>query len=357
MTWLAAVFAPARRRSRIFWTLVVLALVAIIGIFDYYAAFEVSLLVFYLFPVSIAVVTMGRAAGAAIAAVSLAVSLLGDIVGGAHYSNRLAPWWNALIVLSTYLVVVWLLAALKSSYTNLLGTQRELEDRVRQRTAALTEEIAERERLEKAVLEISERERRRIGHDLHDGLGQYLTGTALAVQLLADRLEAHHAEEAAEARKAVGFIEQAIGQTRGLARGLLLAEIERDALVPALLELAASVAEQFHVTCEFKCEGEFNLEENGVASHLYRIAQEAARNAVRHGEARRVDIVLTAEEDAVSLTIRDDGIGLAPLAGRGQGLGLRIMAHRAAMIGGEFAINPLPGGGTLVSCRRNASNA
>ena len=226
---------------------------------------------------------------------------------------------------------------------------------MQQRTAALTEEIAERQRLEKVVLDISERERCSIGHDLHDGLGQHLTGTALAIQMLADRLEAQQSGEAAEARKAVTFIEQAIGQTRGLAKGLLLAEIERDALAPALSELATSMKEQFHIACEFKCEDEIDFEENGTASHLYRIAQEAVRNAVRHAGARRVDILLASDKDGVSLSVGDDGIGLPPLALRGQGLGLRIMAHRAAIIGAQFAINERPGGGTLVSCRRMAS--
>ena len=129
VTWLTAVFASAQQRSRTFWFLLVAALVVVIGVLDYYAAFEISFLVFYLFPIAIAVVTLGRTEGASTAVVSLAVSLIGDIAGGAHYVDRLAPWWNALILLATYLIVVWLLAALKSSYTKLLATQRELETR------------------------------------------------------------------------------------------------------------------------------------------------------------------------------------------------------------------------------------
>lgn len=350
-----AVFALAQRQSRTIWTLVVVALVAIIGVLDYCAPFEVSFLIFYLFPVAIAVVTMGRAAGAATAVASLAVSIIGDIAGGAHYASRLAPWWNALIVLATYLVVVWLLAALKSSHAKLIDAQRELEIRVRQRTAALSEEIAERKKLEIAVLEIGDRERRSIGHDLHDGLGQFLTGTALAVQMLADRLEAHHAAEAVEARKAVAFIEQAIEHTRRMAKGLLLAEVEPDALIPVLSELAASVADQFHIVCEFKCDDEINVEEGGTANHFYFIAQEAVRNAVRHGKPSRVDILLAEANGRISLTVSDDGAGLPPPAGRGQGLGLRVMAHRAAIVGAEFSIGARPGGGTLVSCQRGIS--
>ncbi len=355
LAWPTVVLGSARKRSRPFWALVVVTLMAVIGVFDYRAPFEVSFLVFYLFPVAIAVVTLGGTAGAAAAAISVAVSLAGDIAGGAHFANRLAPWWNALIVWVTYLLVVWLLTALKSAYARLLANQRELEDRVRERTAALTEEIAERKRLERAVLEIGERERRSIGHDLHDGLGQHLTGTALAVQMLANRLESFHPAEAAEARKAVAFIERAIDQTRELAKGLLGAEVEPDALVAALSELAASAQDRFRLACVFTCEDEINLEGNGTASHVYHIAQEALRNAARHSGASRVDIVLAADEGGISLRVSDNGRGLPPAGARAEGLGLRIMAHRAALIGAQFAVGAPPGGGTVVSCGRIAA--
>ena len=145
-------------------------------------------------------------------------------------------------------LVIWLLASV-------VALQREMEQRVRQRTAALTEEIAERERLEKAVLEISERERRSIGRDLHDGLSQHFTGTALVAQALGVKLAAREAAEAQEMKKIVALIEQGIEQTRNLAKGLLLAEIERDGLVTALEELAVTTRTQFRVEVELRREG------------------------------------------------------------------------------------------------------
>ncbi len=351
-SWLSAIPAtPQRRPSRIYWSVVVVAMLLVIGSLDYITGYEVSVMVFYLLPVAIAVLAMGWMAGVVAAVASMAISLCTDLATGAHYHDPLVPWWNALIVLATYLVVIWLLATLISKNAKLQEMHDELEERVQKRTEALTQEIAERERLEKVVLEISERERCNIGHDLHDGLGQYLTGTALAGKILADKLDSRAAGEAVDAHKLVEFVEQAIEQTRGLAKGLLLAEIERQNLASELAELASATEEQHHLACVFRNHGEIQLSENGVATHLYRIAQEAVRNAARHARAHTIEITLAAEATGLILSISDDGIGLPMPNGRGPGLGLRIMAHRAAIIGAVFTIETPPEGGTLVLCR------
>jgi signal transduction histidine kinase len=350
--WLSAILAmPEQRHSRWYWSFMVAGLVLVIGTLDYFTGYEASVMVFYLLPVAISVVTLGWVAGVVTAAVSMAISLIGDVAAGAHYQNPFTPWWNALIVLITYLVVVWLLSSLIAMYSRVLGMRNELENRVRERTAALTQEIAERERLEKAVLEIGRQERTRIGQELHDGLGQYLTGTALAGKILADKLELRQAGEAADARKVVEFVEEAIEQTRELAKGLLLAEIERHNLAAELSELAGTAEAQFHIACVFRSHGEIELSASDVATHLYRIAQEAVRNAVHHARARGIEITLTAENAGLALSISDDGIGLPAPELRGQGLGLRIMAHRAAIIGANFTIETPPEGGTLIMCR------
>jgi signal transduction histidine kinase len=226
-----------------------------------------------------------------------------------------------------------------------------MEERVRQRTASLTDEIAERVRLERAVLEITERERRAIGHDLHDGLSQHLTGTALVAQALCGSLASRSPEDAAEAGKIVGLIEQGIEQTRRLAKGLLLAEIERDGLVTALQGLAANLRGQSRVACEFTCSAAVSLEESGTATHLFRIAEEATRNAVRHGRATRVAIDLRIEPEGIALSVEDNGSGLPLAPSRGHGLGLRIMAHRAAIIGATLSVDSPRAGGTRVTCR------
>jgi signal transduction histidine kinase len=291
----------------------------------------------------VAVAAAGRRFGVVIAFASVATWLVADAAAGAHYANPLIAGWNALIALGAYLIVVWLFAVA-------LDLHREMEERVRQRTVALTEEIAERERLEKAVLEISERERRSIGRDLHDGLSQHLTGTALVAQAVGAQLAARRAPEAGEVGRVVSLIEQGIEETRGLAKGLLLAEIEPDSLSAALQELAGGIRTQFRVACEFQGESRVRLAEGGTATHCYHIAQEAARNAVRHGKARHVLISLTTRPGIMTLAVRDDGAGLPPPGARGQGLGLRIMAHRAGIIGARFTVEAQPGGGTLAVC-------
>jgi signal transduction histidine kinase len=321
------------------------ALVLLVGLADFLTGVNVSLQAFYLIPVALAVVVRGWKSGVVISVACALIGVAGDFLGESLPGSVLLPVWNAAIALITYLVLVWLLASL-------LRLQHDLERRVEQRTAALASEIAERERLEKNVLEISERERRIIGHDLHDGLGQHLTGTAITGQLLADRLQKRAAEETAEARKVVGLVKAAIDQTRRMAKGLLLAEIDAEGLSVALSELCTIISEQHRITCTFVNHEPAVLlsQETGVASHLFRIAQEAVSNAIRHGGAKHIEVRLQLEHQRLTLAVRDDGSGLPPAAQRGGGLGLRIMAHRARLIGATFTVGPAPGGGTLVLC-------
>lgn len=331
---------PDFRRKLIAATL---ALVAAIGFADFLTGVHLSLLVFYFLPVSLAVAAAGWRFGCAVALLSVAIWMGGDFAAGAHFANPFVPVWNGVIALGTYLVLIWLLSSV-------LALQREVDERVRQRTAALTEEIAERERLERAVIEIGERERRSVGRDLHDGLGQHLTGTALVAQALAGRLAARGDPEAAEARKVAGLVEEGIEQTRQAAKGLVLGEVERDSLPAALRELAESVRSKFRLDCESQCASELPIE-SPASIHLFRIAQEAVTNAARHGRARRIVIRVKPDAGELELSVSDDGRGLPQPAARGTGLGLRIMAHRAAIIGGRFSVETRPGGGTMVSCR------
>ncbi len=326
-------------------TLATCALVLLIGLADFHLGTDVSMQVFYFLPVALAVVARGWKFGIAVSMACVAIWVGGDVAAGARFSSLVVPIWNAAIVLTTYLVLVWLLSSL-------LHLQHELERRVEQRTAALASEIAERERLEKSILEISERERRSIGHDLHDGLGQHLTGTAITGQLLADRLQERAAEETADALKVVGLVKTAITQTRHMAKGLLLADIDSEGLPSALFEFCATTTDQFRVSCSFiNEEPTVSLPPgNGVPSHLFRIAQEAVRNAVRHGKAKHLTVLLRTRNQRLTLLVEDDGSGLPPVSERGEGLGLRIMAHRAEMIGATFAIERGSAGGTIVQC-------
>ncbi len=325
-----------------------LLLVAFVGLVDYITGYAIFFSAFYLIPVALAAWFIGNAFGTTISILSVAAWLAGDFAAGAKYSSWLVPMWNGAIVLTVYLVVVRALASLRRSH-------QELEKRVRQRTAALTNEIQERMRLEKELLEISEREQRQIGHDLHDSLGQHLTATAFASQVLAEQLKS--LPEIGSARHLVKMVEEAIVLTRTLAHGLQPVELESEGLMDGFQELARNIAERFKMSCEFECPEPVLLHDAASRTHLYRIAQEAITNAIKHGKATHISIGLEEKNGTVTMTVADNGIGLSGGVSRSQGMGLRIMAYRANMIGGTFSIERRTESGTRVTCRIPASNA
>jgi signal transduction histidine kinase len=340
---MAALLDTLERSSR--WSLVVagFVLLLLIGWIDYLTGFEIMFSAFYLLEVGAAAWFVGRGFGLLMAALSVAVWIGGDFAAGARYSTPLIPIWNALILLVLYSIVVLLLASLRS-------LQRGLEARVDQRTQALKREMAQRQRLEEEILQISEREQRRIGHDLHDSLCQHLTATALAGQVLGERLAAKSLPEAADATKVVELVEEGMSLARNLARGLYPVEMEAEGLMAAFQELADSITKGAKVLCVFERNPPVLIHDDAVATHLYRIAQEAVRNALRHGKAKRIGISLFERDGFVKLAVEDDGVGLPETMGESKGLGVRIMAYRAGMLGGTFAIEPAPTGGTIVVC-------
>ncbi len=334
-------FAKKRSRRMLFGAALVIVLV--VGLADYLTGFEIVFSVFYLIAVALAAWFVGKGAGVVISILSVLAWLAGDWVAGVHYAEPSVVIWNGAIALVFYLVVVWLLSSLRSLHL-------ELEERVRLRTAALTQEIAERERLEMEIMQVSEREQWRIGRDLHDNLCQHLTGTALAGQVLGEKLAAKALPESADAAKIVALVEDGITLARTLARGIAPVEMEAEGLQAALQELAANLTKLSKITCVFDCDAQISINDAATATHLYRIAQEAVGNAMRHGKPRRIDISLADRGGRLTLTVEDDGVGLPETRQKHQGLGTRIMAHRAAMIGGTFSIEPNPTGGTSVEC-------
>ena len=333
--------------SKPFLMALCLGIVAAVGFVDYLTGYETFCFIFYLLAVFLAVWFVGSFSGGLISALSVVAWISSNIAAGERYSSYFVPVWNAMIMFVFYLVVVALLARLRTMH-------KELEERVRQRTVLLTKEIQERTRLQKELLETSERVQRRIGYDLYDGLCQHLTGTALVGQALGQKLADQSLPEAAEADRLVELIQEAIELTRTLARSLHPIEIQAGRLADNFQELAASASDQFKVSCQFECHQAAPLPDANdvdVATHLYRIAQEAITNAVRHGKARHIDISLDSADNGIVLTIIDDGIGLPENARDGDGLGLRIMAYRASMIGATFNIERLSSlTGTRVTC-------
>jgi PAS domain S-box-containing protein len=211
-------------------------------------------------------------------------------------------------------------------------------------------DITERRRLEQEILHISELEQRRIGQDLHDGLCQHLAATELMSEILAQKLLKQSKANATRASEITRHVRDAIGQTRLLARGLSPVVLESEGLMSALQELAANTEKMFRIACEFTCAAPVLIHDHTVATHLYRIAQEAVSNAIRHGKARRVRISLEPAEDRIVLTIRDDGAGLGKDLAKAKGMGLRIMQYRAGMIGGSLTVQDELAGGASVSC-------
>jgi len=215
----------------------------------------------------------------------------------------------------------------------------------------IVRDITERRRLEKEVLEISDREQRRIGHDLHDDLCQHLAGIGLMSEVLEQKLTGKADAEALEARRIAEEVQDAIAHTRMLARGLSPTELESADLVTALAELASNATEMFRIRCRFWVEQPVTVADIAVTTHLYRIAQEAISNAVRHGTATDVAISIDLDETEAILFIRDNGSGFTEAVKNPHGMGLRIMKYRAGMIGGSLEVGPAGGGGTVVSCR------
>ncbi|MBU6402779.1 MAG: PAS domain S-box protein, partial [Verrucomicrobia bacterium] len=211
-------------------------------------------------------------------------------------------------------------------------------------------DVTDRKRLEREILQISELEQRRIGQDLHDGLCQHLAGIEFMSQGLQQKLASKSKTEAAGAAEITKLVREGIAHTRDLARGLSPVVLESEGLMSALQELADHTAKRFHVQCRFACEVPVLVPDNAVATHLYRITQEAVGNAVKHGRARRIEIHLSAGPDRLTLAVKDNGAGLPEALPRPGGMGLRIMQYRAGMIGAALTIQRLTEGGTVVAC-------
>ena len=211
-------------------------------------------------------------------------------------------------------------------------------------------DVSWRKQLEREILEVSERERRRIGRDLHDGLGQRLTALELCAQGLVDTVSGLSAPAGQSLRTLAKHLREAVAQTRQLSHGLSPVSLEAGGLVHALQELAESTLDLTQVQCQFSCSGIEPLPDPSVASHLYRIAQEAVSNALKHGQPQRIAISLSQKRDRLVMEVFDDGKGFLLSTASGLGLGLRVMRYRASLFGGELQVKTSPGRGTRITC-------
>lgn len=336
MTW-------PESHSRVSVALISSTMVVLIGLLDYALSWQISLSAVYAYPIAIAVWYVSPGFAYVLSLLSVALFTAGDWADGFPYSSWLIPVWNAIARMAFYAILIQML-----DYIRTMATR--LEAGVLERTSDLRREITERERLERELLEVGGRERRRLGFDLHDGLGQHLTGTALAVQVLREKLERRGSPEAAEAARAVDLIEVGIALSRKLAKGLQPVEMHAGGLMQALQEFAAATTQLFNISCRFECESPILFADASTADHLYHIAREAAGNAIKHGRARNVVIALDARDEGSLLTVQDDGIGIPDQVPKTGGMGLTIMTQRAKLIGASFDIRSTPPRGTIVSC-------
>jgi len=237
------------------------------------------------------------------------------------------------------------------TYFAAAGVLSRFEIAGRNHSLVVLQDVSERKQLERAVLEAVNREQYRIGNDLHDGLGQELTGIALMLRGLAGRVSSEYAPILPEIENITRLVSNAIESTRALARGLSPVNLERGGLQDALEGLAMHAAELYGVqiicTQRQSAARPLNAE---LANHLYRIAQEAVRNAVRHGGARTIRLHLHSTRAKVRLTVTDDGSGMPPHAEESPGMGLKIMRYRARMLGGEVRFERATPNGARIVC-------
>ena len=238
----------------------------------------------------------------------------------------------------------------------LQNSHRNLEDAIGERTAQLTAlnktlqlEMKQRVAVEQELLLISEREKRRIGQDLHDSLCQELAAAALFLQTAAHNIGTKNAVEAKVLEEAARIVNDNVGLARDLARGLHPVDLSSQGLANALRELGFRTSQVRNVTCHFDCPRQVRIRDEAVALNLYRIAQEAVTNALKNGKATAITITLAREGKSLKLTIKDNGKGFNTARTR-RGMGLHIMKYRADVIGAQLTVKSAEGKGTLVSC-------
>jgi signal transduction histidine kinase len=237
--------------------------------------------------------------------------------------------------------------------TESIETQHQLQRQLaRSREAALVSEDLVREvrRLETEIREVSQREHERIGHDLHDGLAQELTGVSLLLKTLEDAIARDAPQLTKRVHSVRDMVEQSISTVRALALGLSPVHLDRDGFAAALGQLCVSSEALYGIPVKFASRLTGHLHGLSAAADLYRIAQEAIRNAARHSAAKEISLTLSANDERLTLTVEDDGRGIMPAAETRGGMGLKIMRYRASIIGALLEIGARKHGGTIVRC-------
>jgi len=319
-------FLEQQPKSWLWVEAIVLSMV--VGFFDYLTGYEVSMVLFYSVPILLMVWFSDRISGVFMAILCTIIWWWADQAAGHLYAASWHQVWETVVILVYFLLFVEAAAAMKSRIALLEHSQQ----------------------LEQEIIRISDREQRRIGQDLHDGLCQYYAAIGCAAGSLKCNLEKLGSPAAQSAAEIEDLIMKGVGQARSLARGLAPVENEERGLQFALEDLAQVSGRLLGIECCLICEGPVSIFDNTRANHLYRIAQEAISNASRHGKASVVSVRLSSAEEVIRLVIEDNGGGIPQPMPESRGMGLSIMQYRARMIGGQLVVAPGPEGGTIVAC-------
>jgi signal transduction histidine kinase len=307
-----------------------------IGFYDYGTGYEVSLRILYCIPIFIVAWCCDRKSGVLMSLLAAITWWWADVQAGHPYVQSWIEAWEVFVCLGFFIITA-------------IGTSA-----VKQQRDASASRIALLEysqRLEREIIGISEREQERIGQDLHDGICQYLAALSCSAASLKSDLERHKLEaEARMADELAGFLRDAVVQTRNLARGLVPVHMDEAGLAAALEELTASATRLLGIRCVYESAGAPLIQDNAMATNLYRIAQEAINNATKHGKATNVLVSLIEDGKTTTLRIADDGTGISKTATESDGMGLGLMRYRARLVGGELRIEEPPSGGTVISC-------
>ncbi|MCX6852155.1 MAG: sensor histidine kinase [Verrucomicrobia bacterium] len=325
------------RASPLWISLVVPVLLMVsLGWLDSITSWEVSWFIFYAFPISLAVWWSGFSGGMTVAITAGLVWWVANQYSH-PYATQMGYNWAMINREFYFCVVVFAVNAVR---------KRQDAD------AAHIQMLEERRQLELDIIRVSEHEQQRIGQDLHDGLCQQLAAIGCAVHALAEDLLSQRLPSAQDAALVEESVKQAVADARDLARGIFPVHVDDSGFSVALKELAGNTSRLTGVSIVIQESGEIQIDNPKVAMHLYRIAQEAVANAVRHGRAREIVIALNRHGDVLEMRLEDDGVGMAadktPAV---TGMGLRTMRYRAQSVGASFAITPRSTGGTCVCCR------
>jgi signal transduction histidine kinase len=310
------------------------ALMAIIGWIDYVTGNELSIFALYGAPIFMAVWYGSWRMGIAMALICTAVWWWANIE-----QSTFTTWWGYHVAAGSRMILFIMVAVASALMKAKQGADR-----------ARIEALERTRELEQEIVRVSEREQRRIGQDLHDGLCQHLAAIGCAAKSLADDLEKTHHPEVAAAQEIEQLIKKAVVEARDLARGMFPVQMDAAGLSAALEGLASTTTRLTSAVVTFMEVGEPHVADAGTAMHLYRIAQESVANAIKHGAPRKVDITLESQRNSLRLKIEDDGAGFFKHPSVVGGMGLRTMAYRARVIGATLEIRERNGSGTGVLC-------